>query len=80
MSQRDASDTTERRKNRMIYANKVIQQTAFENNLKNYIIREGVQQGKRAGDYGVYYYPATDGAVETTEAEQLIYIASVPRR
>ena len=78
MSQRDASETTQRRKNRVIYADKVIQQTTFDNDVKNYIVREGVQRGKGAGTYAEYYYPAEDGAVETTEAEQTTYILSVP--
>jgi hypothetical protein len=34
MSQRDASETTQRRKNRVIYADKVIQQTTFDNEVK----------------------------------------------
>jgi hypothetical protein len=72
-----ASETTARRKNRVIYADKVIQQTALQNNVKNYIVREGIQ-GKGAGDFSTFYYPAEDGATETTVAEQIVYIASVP--
>jgi hypothetical protein len=36
----DASDTTNRRKNRALYANRVIQQTTFDKGWKNHIIFE----------------------------------------
>ena len=78
MSQRDASDTTLRRKNRVIYADKVIQEQTLANGLKNYVIRQGAPQGKRAANYDIFYFPSEDGATQTTVAEQESYILSVP--
>ena len=73
---RDASYTTSLRKNRVLYADKVIQEQTFQNNLKNHITRQGVPQGKKSSNYD-FYYTATAGAIATTANEQTQYIENV---
>jgi hypothetical protein len=71
-----ASDTTTRRQKRVLFADRVIQQTTFNKGLKNYIVLEGGNYG------GAMTYPAyhlmRDGAIETTLEEYQGYIDSVP--
>ncbi len=74
---RNASDTTRRLRNRVLYADRVIQQTTFDNGLKNYIILEG-GNNKTAMTYNPHYYNAVAGELETTSAERAAYVASVP--
>jgi hypothetical protein len=77
----DASDTTNRRKNRALFANRVIQQTTFDKGWKNRIIlEEGVHTGAGAMTYAPNYYSANDGAVETTVNELDALIDSVPNK
>lgn len=72
-----ASDTILRRKQRVLYADKVIQTTAFDNGLKQNIQLEG---GGYVGamTYTPHYYNMVGGALVTTEEERLSYIAGVP--
>lgn len=77
----DASDTTNRRKNRALFANRVIQQTTFDKGWKNRIIlEEGVHTGAGAMTYAPNFYSASDGAVETTTGELDALIDSVPNK
>jgi hypothetical protein len=74
---REASDLIKRNNNRVLFAAKVIQQTAFINGIKITTRFEGGSRG--AMSYDPNYYSAINGAYETTAAEQSAYIASVPR-
>jgi hypothetical protein len=74
---RSASDTTNRLRNRVLYADKVIQQTAFENGLKKTIKLEGGEPDTGAASY-YFYNRQVDGMVQTTEAERVSYVESVP--
>jgi hypothetical protein len=77
----DASQTTSRRKNRTLFANRVVQQTTFDKGWKNHIILEnGVHTGAGAMTYGPNFYDITDGAVQTTSAELEALITSVPNK
>lgn len=74
----DASDTIRRRRERTLYASKVIQQTYLGKGYTNRVVLEG-------GDYpGPVTYPAyekmRDGTVVTTPAEAAAYVSSVPNR
>lgn len=73
----NASDTTQRRKQRVLYADKVIQQQTLENKLRIRVVLEG-GGGTGATDYRNVYYDFLDGATETTQVEKLSYQASVP--
>ena len=74
---RDASDVIKRNNNRVLFAAKVIQRTAFLNGI---IITPGFEGSSRgAMSYDPNYYSAIIGAYETTAAEQSAYIASVTR-
>jgi hypothetical protein len=74
--QRDASDTTARRLQRTVYADKVIQTTGLSANLKNTRVLEGVPL-VRGGMTYEYYFRMAQGATETTVAEQTSYEVSV---
>ncbi len=74
---RDASDLIKRNNNRVLFAAKVIKQTAFLNGIQNTNNFEG--SGRVAMSYDPNYYSAIIGAFETTPTEQAAYIASVPR-
>lgn len=75
----DASDTTNRRKRRTLYTDRVVQTTTFEKGLKNRIILEGgVHTGIGSMTYEPNYYDAEEGALVTTVAERDALIASVP--
>lgn len=70
-----ASDITRRNANRVLYANKVIQETALEYQLRNSVVWEG-DPGKRAGSNKIYS-DYVIGMLETTPAERDSYIATV---
>ena len=72
-----ASDTVLRRKQRILFADKTIQETAVAEGLRNRLVLEGGQYNG-AMDHIVYIH-MRKGAVETTTAEQQIYIDSVVR-
>ena len=74
--QRDASDTTRRRNQRTIYADKVIQTTGFQANLRNSLILEGSPPYRTAIAYK-FIYDMEAGAKQTTVAEQTGYQLSV---
>ena len=74
---KNASDLIKRNNNRVLFAAKVIQQTAFLNGIQNTNNFEG--SGRVAMSYNPTYYSAMIGAYETTPTEQAAYIASVPR-
>jgi hypothetical protein len=71
-----ASDTTYRRQQRVLYADRIIQQTIFNNKINNHIVLEGGNYGGAMG-YPTYYR-MRDGAIETTPEERQSYIDSVP--
>lgn len=75
---KDASDTTQRRKQRVLFADRVVQDTTFTNKGKNYILLEGNINHKAPLTYSPHYYNMINGAVETTPEELESYIASVP--
>jgi hypothetical protein len=72
-----ASDTTIKRKQRVLYADRVVQQTTFNNGLKNHILLEGGRL-QSPMTYSPHYYNIVSGAIETTPEEQQTYIDSVP--
>ena len=76
MSTPDASYTTWLRKQRMLYANKVIQQQSFTDDLTNTVVLEGGRGYSGPTDYQ-YYHAVVAGQVETTVAEQQSYINGV---
>jgi len=74
----DASDTIRRRKQRTLYASKVIQETYFQKGYTNRITYEGgVEQG--AMTYPTYD-SMRDGTTETTTTEVERYRSEVPNR
>jgi hypothetical protein len=76
---KDASDTIRRRRNRVLYADKIYQQTAFDKGFKNYIILEGgLNTGKAAMTYIPHYIGMIEGARETTLEEQTNYSGNNP--
>jgi hypothetical protein len=75
---KDASDTTLRRKQRVLFADRVVQDTTFANKGKNYILLEGNINHKAPMTYSPHYYNMINGAIETTPEELESYIASVP--
>jgi hypothetical protein len=74
--QRNASDTTARRMQRTVYADKVIQSTGLSANVKNTLVLEGVPLVRGGMSYE-YYLRMAQGTTETTVAEQTSYVASV---
>jgi hypothetical protein len=76
MAQRDASDTTRRRKQRVLYADKVIQQQTLETKVKIKVTLEG-GGGYGAMSYVPFFYDFMDGTTETTVVEQESYKFSV---
>ena len=75
----DASDTTSRRKNRTLFADRVIQTAAFEKGLRNRIVLEGgVHTGLGATTFDPRFYAVEEGALVTTAAERDALIAAVP--
>ena len=72
-----ASDTTLRRKQRTLFADRVVQQTTFDNAVKNHILLEGGRLHAPM-TYAPHYYNMVVGAIETTPEEQQAYIDSVP--
>lgn len=73
-----ASDTTRRRKERMLFASKVIQETYTQKGWTNRTIYEG------AANTGIMTYPTydtmRDGTTVTTPVEQQEYSEQVPNR
>lgn len=72
-----ASDTTRLRGQRVLYADKVIQETDLQAGLRNAIRLDGGVQGKGAAAASLYI-KSEAGRIETTEAERESYVASVP--
>jgi hypothetical protein len=72
-----ASDTTLRRKQRTLFADRVVQKTTFDNALKNHILLEG-GRFQAPMTYEPHYYNMIVGAIQTTPEEQQSYINSVP--
>lgn len=72
-----AADTTLRRKQRTLYADRIVQQTTFDNALKNHILLEGGRL-QSPMTYAPHFYNMVVGAVQTTPEEQQSYIDSVP--
>jgi hypothetical protein len=74
----DASDTTFRRKQRALYADKIIQETACHKGWKAYVKLEGGSStGVGATSY-MPYHDWRDATTVTTQAEADAYVASVP--
>lgn len=73
---RDASDTTKMKKQRVLFADKVVQETTLGANIKNWLILEGGKGYRTIAD-NEYYVSVRAGALETTSAEQQSYINSV---
>jgi len=73
---RDASYTTKLRKQRVLFADKVVQETTLGTNIKNSLVLEGGFSIRTSTDND-YYVAVQNGAVETTAAEQQSYINSV---
>ncbi len=71
-----ASETTERLKRRVLYADRIVQQTIFDRGLKSYIVLEG--GSTHGATTYVPYHHWVGGAVATTESEVEYYKASVP--
>jgi hypothetical protein len=74
----DASDTTRRRQQRMLFASKVIAETTMQKGYTNHIILEGGVHN--AAITNETYDKMRDGTVETTVAENTLYVSSVPNR
>ena len=72
----DASSTTLRRKQRVLYAHRVIKQAAFDKGLIGHMGLEG--GGRTAMTYSPHYYDIKDGAIKTTLQEQQSYIDGTP--
>jgi len=72
---RDASDITAIRRQRVQYADKVIQQTTLQDNLKNWLVLEGGRRSYAADE--TVRLSMNAGQVETTKKEQQSYINSV---
>jgi hypothetical protein len=73
-----ASDTVLRRKQRILFTDKTIQETAVAEGLRNRLVLEGGQYNG-AMDHMVYIH-MRKGAVDTTPAEEQAYIDSVVPR
>jgi hypothetical protein len=77
----DASDTTNRRKKRTLFTDRIVQQTTYEKGWKSYVILEGgVHTGVGAMTHAPNFYSMSDGAVITTAAERDAIVASVPNK
>jgi hypothetical protein len=72
---KDASYITERNRMRTLFAAKVLQETAFRNNLQNKILLEGPHI--RPMNYEPHYYKMQEGIYATTIEEYNEYVASV---
>ncbi len=72
-----SSDTTNKRKQRVLYADKIIQETMLANSQKNHILLEGGRL-QSPMTYSPHYYGMIAGATETTPAEKQSYIDGVP--
>ena len=73
---RDASDTTKLRKQRVLFADKVVQETTLAANIKNWLVLEGGRGYRTIAD-NEYYVSVQGGALETDPAEEQSYIDSV---
>ena len=71
----DASDTTNRRRQRVLYADSVVRRDAFHNGLTNQIILERGNYGG-AMTYPAYYH-IKNGALHTTPEERQVHIDNV---
>ena len=74
----DASDTTRRRQQRMLFASKVIAETHMQKGYTNHIVLEGGLHN--AAITNDTYDKMIDGTTQTTVAENTLYVASVPNR
>lgn len=72
-----ASDTTLRRKQRALFADKIVQQETFDKGWKTHIVLEGGSGTVGAMSYPPYYN-MVGGSLETTAQELAAYRASVP--
>ena len=72
-----ASETTAKRKQRALYADKATQQTTPNNALKNHISPEG-GRNMTAMTYPPHYHGTPNGETETSAEERQLYINSVP--
>ena len=75
-----ASDTTQRRRARVLYADRVVQQTTFDKGWKNHIKIEGGNYGGSAMTYDPHFYNMEDGTTETSSSELTSYVNSVRNR
>jgi len=75
----DASERTNQRKSRTLFADKIIQQTIFAKGERIWIAREGgVHTGAGSMTYQPNFYNMQDGAIQTTPAELAALVDSVP--
>ncbi len=72
---RDASFVTERNRKRMLFAAKVMQDTALANGLTNTVVKEGVPNSVYS--YTPHYYNVKEGAFFTSPEELALYQANV---
>ncbi len=77
MSTRDASDTTRRRKQRTLFADRIVQETTMQKGWKNHIRLEGGSADVGAMTYPPFY-SMVGGTLQTSVAERDSYKASVP--
>ena len=73
---KDASFVTERNRQRALFASKVLEDTRFNNTVKNTIQYEGPQPNTMS--YEPHYYKMKTGAYFTSVEEYNSYIASIP--
>ena len=77
----DASDRTNRRKSRTLFADKIVQQTIFDKGGRVWIAREGgVHTGAGSMTYHPNFYDMEEGAIQTTPAELAALVDSVPNK
>ena len=77
----DASDRTNRRKSRTLFADKIVQQTIFDKGGRIWISREGgVHTGAGSMTYQPNFYDMDEGAIQTTPAELAALVDSVPNK
>lgn len=75
-----ASDTTNRRRERVLFADRVVQQTMFDKGWKNHIKLEGGNYGGSAMTYDPHFYLIENGRTKTSVDEFNSYVNRVPNR